>query len=98
MKDALQKSAKGQECQMRIPGICNGDPETTVLAHIRRGGVAGVGQKPPDPCGVFACSACHDALDGRTNRLVTMEELDACIVEGQQRTLAWWWNNGYLKA
>lgn len=50
---------------VRIPGVCNGNPETTVLAHIRIGNVAGIGQKPPDICGVWACSACHDVIDGR---------------------------------
>ncbi len=30
----LRKAARGRECQVRIPGVCNGNPETTVLAHI----------------------------------------------------------------
>ena len=29
----LTKAARGRECQVRIPGVCNGNPETTVLAH-----------------------------------------------------------------
>ncbi len=29
----LRKEARGRECQVRIYGICNGNPETTVLAH-----------------------------------------------------------------
>ena len=59
---------------MRLP-ICNGDPATTVLAHVRRAGNAGVGMKPPDVSGIFACSACHDAVDGRTRYPVSAEEL-----------------------
>lgn len=31
----LRKAARGRECQVRIPGVCNGNPETSVLAHIR---------------------------------------------------------------
>lgn len=31
----LTKAARGRECQVRIPGVCNGNPETTVLAHYR---------------------------------------------------------------
>lgn len=66
----LRKLAKGQTCQARFVGpnsepICNHNPETTVLAHVRRGGVAGVRQKPPDLCGFWACSDCHDAQEGR---------------------------------
>lgn len=52
---------------VRLPGVCNFDETTTVLAHVRRGGVAGMGQKPPDLCGVWACSACHDVIDGRVS-------------------------------
>ena len=44
----LRKAARGRECQVRIPGICNGNPETSVLAHIRLAGLCGTGIKPPD--------------------------------------------------
>ncbi|MCB7129981.1 MAG: DUF1364 family protein, partial [Candidatus Brocadiales bacterium] len=38
----LREFAEGKECQLRLIGICNFDPATTVLAHVRRGGVAGM--------------------------------------------------------
>lgn len=44
----LRKEAKGRECQVRLPGICNHNPETTVLAHYRMAGLNGVGMKPDD--------------------------------------------------
>ena len=47
---------------VRIPGICNGDAETTVLAHLNGGGM---GMKRPDTSAAWACSSCHDAIDGR---------------------------------
>ena len=94
----LRESARGQPCHLRLPGVCNGDPETTVLAHIRRGGTSGMGQKPPDICGVFACSSCHDAMDKRSNMGgYTTRKIDAAILEGQQRTLAHWWRNDVIK-
>lgn len=31
----LRKAARGQMCTVRIPGYCNHDPETSVLAHYR---------------------------------------------------------------
>ncbi|HBS0984508.1 DUF1364 family protein, partial [Klebsiella pneumoniae] len=31
----LRKAARGRECTVRIPGYCNGNPETSVLAHYR---------------------------------------------------------------
>lgn len=67
MKTNLRKEAKGRECQIRIPGVCNKDNETVVLAHLnnkRLFGV-GVGQKVPDMFGAWACSACHVFVDQR---------------------------------
>lgn len=61
-----RESAQGQDCTLRLP-CCNHNPETTVLAHLRMFGWAGMAQKPPDFLGVYACSACHDALDRRTS-------------------------------
>ena len=57
------KSAKGQQCQVRIPGICNHNTETVVFAHL---GGGGMGAKMPDIHGAYACSSCHDEIDGRT--------------------------------
>ena len=56
-------AAKGQDCTMRLPGICNGNPETTVLAHRGGGGVA---KKSDDHDAADLCSSCHDAYDGRS--------------------------------
>ncbi len=58
----IRKAARGQECQVRIPGICNFNPETTVLAH-RPGGP--MGGKTPDYQGAFCCLSCHDIIDLR---------------------------------
>lgn len=55
-------AARGQQCTMRLPGVCNGDPETTVLAH-RNG--AGMGMKAPDHDAADVCSNCHRCLDER---------------------------------
>ena len=59
----LRKLARGQPCQVRLPGICNGDPATTVLAHVRMVGISGMGLKSADLLGSHACSACHTACD-----------------------------------
>lgn len=91
----LRKAARGRACQVRLP-ICNADSETTVLAHIRRSGVAGMGQKPPDTCAVLACSACHDAIDGRGYCPVSRPELDSYILEAMCRTHAIWSKEGLL--
>lgn len=60
-----RKLARGKECQIRLP-CCNGNPDTTVLAHYRMAGYCGTGIKPDDcTFGAWACSSCHDAIDGR---------------------------------
>jgi len=67
----LRKAARGRECQVRIPGVCNGNSETSVLAHIRLAGLCGTGIKPPDLIATIACSSCHDEIDRRTHLAIT---------------------------
>ena len=61
----IRQSAKGQHCQGRIAGYCNGNPETVVLAH-RNGG--GMGMKNADHFGAYLCSGCHSFCDGGWTR------------------------------
>ena len=49
----ITQSARGERCQIRFPGICNHDPETTVFAHYRLAGYCGTGIKPPDFMGAY---------------------------------------------
>ena len=59
----IRKSAKGEVCALRLSG-CNHDTETTVYAHAPTVD-KGMGIKSPDWFGAYACSNCHDAVDGR---------------------------------
>lgn len=77
----ITASARDQECQIRIPGICNHNPETTVFAHLNG---AGMGRKQPPLFGAYACYACHDAVDGRSHPEVDFSQ---CFLEGFVRTL-----------
>lgn len=62
----IRKAARGQDCTLRIPGVCNFDPATTVLCHSNAlADGKGMGHKAPDTAACFGCSACHDVLDGR---------------------------------
>lgn len=84
----LRKLAAGQACQVRIPHVPCSGPDTVVLAHIRRAGIAGVGQKPPDLCGVYSCAAHHDVIDGRVMLAnLTKLEIDQAILFALLRTL-----------
>ena len=84
----LRKLAKGQPCMIRVPGVCNRNSETTVLAHYRMAGTCGTGMKPPDMLGAWACSACHDAVDGRVRSTWSRCELRLMHAEGVFRTWA----------
>ncbi len=63
----LRKLAQGRPCLVRSP-VCNNDPATTVLAHLRIAGISGMGLKSPDLLGAWCCSACHDYCDTHKDR------------------------------
>lgn len=89
----LRNLARGQGCMIRLDG-CNHNSETTVLAHLRNGHF-GMGCKPLDICGIFACSSCHDEIDRRTHRL-KQDAIDAALVAALCRQLTWYTDKGYL--
>ncbi|QPB82807.1 DUF1364 family protein [Pseudoalteromonas rubra] len=83
VRQKLRESKKGQECQFRLPEICNWNPETTVLAHVAKG--SGMGQKSDDIHATFACIACHAEMD-RVTRILEKDFVDQCAYEGMVRT------------
>lgn len=84
-----------QDCFVRIPGVCNYNPETVVLAHLNGGGM---GMKVNDIFGAFCCSDCHDVLDGRKYSRFDGNSRKFFHMEGIVRTQQWWIENGYIKA
>lgn len=89
----LRKEARGRDCQIRIPNVCNGDPATTVLCHLPGGGM---GTKHHDIHAALGCSACHDVVDSRVRTdfapaLITLYFMDAVI-----RTQEIWINEGFI--
>ena len=85
----LRKEAKGRPCMVRLPNVCNFNNDTVVLAHIRLQGVSGMGMKSPDLLGAWACSACHDEIDGRTYKSgLSREDLRLAHYDGMARTIA----------
>jgi len=59
----IRASANGETCSLRLFDCCNGDPATTVLAHVGHHGSA---KRNHDEDGIYACQNCHDAIDFRT--------------------------------
>ena len=94
----LLSAANGQECMVKIPDICNGDTATTVAAHSRLGRHGhGMGRKADDIFTAWACSACHDALDGRTKTIYDRDTLDYFWSRGFERTLTELLRQGIIK-
>lgn len=96
ISNKLRKAAAGRECQVRIPGICNHNNETSVLIHIRIAGLCGTGIKPPDILTAIACSSCHDEIDRRT-RVTDAEYARMCALEGMARTQVLFLKEGLIK-
>lgn len=92
----LRDSARGQPCLVRLPGICNHDPATTVLAHLNGGGM---GTKKSDLQGAFCCSDCHDVIDGRVSKRGTgfsNEEIELMHRQAVERTQQHWLDVGLV--
>jgi hypothetical protein len=65
----IRASARGEECTIRLPMVCNFETDTTVLCHSNKlEDGKGMGLKAPDHCAAYGCSACHDVVDGRRPR------------------------------
>lgn len=94
----ITQSARGKDCTIRIPTVCNQNSETVVLAHIsgvRHG--HGISQKVNDAFAAYACSNCHDAIDGRTLTQFRRAELKLMHLEGVIETQAQLINEGLIK-
>lgn len=88
MTNRLRQESRNRPCQVRIPGICSHNPQTTVGAHYRLTGLSGIGKKPNDLLLAWADARCHDAIDGRVRTGFTHTELRLMHAEGVFRTIA----------
>ena len=82
-KSKIRTSAKGEECQVRIEGYCNFNPETTILAHL---GGAGMALKSNDIHAAYCCSACHDVIDKRIHTNWADNQIIVWFYDGMVRT------------
>jgi hypothetical protein len=87
----ITKSARGEECQIRIPMRCNGNRETTVWAHANGSAAGkGIGMKSHDLLGAYACHACHDLYDRRgkaLGQIFSREQIELMFWQGHARSL-----------
>ncbi|MFC4275548.1 nuclease domain-containing protein [Achromobacter aloeverae] len=82
---ALLDLAEGQECLIRIPGVCCGDKETTVACHSNESlfGKA-KGLKAHDWAAAWGCWKCHAFVDAEFK--VARSIRDAYLRDGIKRT------------
>lgn len=93
---AYLREAQGQECQVRIEGVCNGNPETVVAAHSNqyihgKGGAL----KAHDCFVAWACSDCHRELD--QGHKLTYDQKAHYWQRGFERTLLAAFEQGILR-
>jgi hypothetical protein len=93
----LTDEARGRECLIRIPDVCNGNPETTVPCHFRMLPLCGTGAKMDDYFVAWGCSSCHDEVDRRT-QLKESDYVRMAFLEGIIRTQAQLIKEGKIKA
>lgn len=84
----IRESARGEDCTLRL-SFCS-STETTVFCHI--GKSRGMGLKCGDNFGIYACSNCHDIIDGRVKHSFSKDELNTeklrSLEETQERLIA----------
>ena len=95
-QDRYTRSAKGQPCTVRIPGVCRIAPEnnTTVLAHLNGGGMA---KKHHNIHAAYCCSEGHMWIDGGYVKTHCKAERDLYHLEGVIRTQIIMIEEGILK-
>ena len=89
----ITESARNEDCQVRIIGVCNFDPATTVFAHLGGGGIAG---KRSDILGAYCCSNCHDIVDGRVKTKIPEMSYRLDFYDGVARTQEMLVNKGLI--
>ena len=81
-RSKIRESARGEDCQIRIPNVCTFNPDTVVLCH--KGG-AGVAMKSSDIHAAYGCYACHAVIDGAKSQY-SKDELSLMFYDGMART------------
>ena len=93
----LDLAHRVQECQLRLPGVCQGHSEhgcEPAHSNQQRHG-KGMGYKADDFYHAAACHACHAELD--QGRRFTKSDKREFWQAGWERTMALYFKNGWLR-
>lgn len=86
----LRQSARGQDCLVRLPGVCSFNPEKTIWSHYRgSAGGKGLSLKSHDLAGAYCCTDCDAVYDGQRKRPpgVSKADVDLAWLQGHMRSL-----------
>lgn len=86
----IRDSARGEECTVRIIGVCTRDPKTVIWSHARwQSAGRGKSIKAIDLAGAYACTACDAVYDGQVKRPegMTQQQVDMDWCMGHFRSL-----------
>lgn len=83
---AITNSARGENCTIRLPGVCNGNPETVVFAHLNKVRF-GSGRGIKSDFGAYCCHSCHSEIDSRTMAVEDRRDVYIAHLEGVIETL-----------
>ena len=90
----ITQAAKGEDCALQWK-YCNGNPETTVAAHLNELWAGKGGGQKSDDVPIFMCSSCHADYDqGRMNSHL---EKDWYLLRGLYRTIRILLDKGILQ-
>lgn len=83
----ITQSANGQDCQIRIIGVCTN--RNVVWCHaIGLASGKGISKKSPDILGAYGCESCHDAYDRRVKPSgMDYAEIEMDFHHGHQRSV-----------
>lgn len=97
----VTQSARGEQCQIRIPHVCRAPVTETVVWCHANGSAAGkgIGMKSHDFLGAYGCQGCHDVYDRRVNLPPGMcrEDVELAFWEGHARSLVMLVKKGLVK-
>ena len=74
-----------QDCTLRLDA-CTFDPEKVVFCHVKSPDNGMSLKQSRDFFGVFACSSCHDVIDGRQPTYMARHLIDEGIIAGLYET------------
>lgn len=78
----VTKSARGEPCSLRIPGVCLRHEETVVLCHVGKG----TAKRNDDWFAVYGCMACHQWIDGAGVKTEDWPYRDTYVLDALRET------------